>query len=125
MKKYKDRTIVGLIEPITIKGNNGKTKTVLARIDSGATKSSIDKKLVEELELGPIIRERLTKQVHGFTLRPVIKPEIVIKNRTFNYQFTIADRGKMKYSVLIGQNILKKNFLIDPMIKTKKVEDNE
>ena len=28
--------------------------------------------------------------------------------------FTLADRSNMKYSVLIGQNILKQGFLIDP-----------
>ncbi len=28
--------------------------------------------------------------------------------------FSIADRAHMKYKVLIGKNILKKGFLIDP-----------
>lgn len=108
-----NKTIVGLTEYVTIKGNNGKVRRVLARVDSGATKSSICKSLVKELELGPVIRQRLTKQVHGFTMRPVIKVRIDIQDRSFNYQFTIADRNKMTYKVLIGQNILKKDFIID------------
>mgnify|MGYP006292198213 CR=1 FL=1 len=111
---FSERTVVGLIEPIIIKGNNGESREVTARIDTGATKSSIDKELVEELGLGPVIRERMTKQVHGVTWRPVIKVRIELAGRKFNFQFTVADRSEMTYKVLIGQNVLKKNFLIDP-----------
>ena len=118
---YKDRTVVGLYEPVLIKGNNGKKRWVIARIDSGATKSSIDEKLVEDLDLGPVIRNRMTKQASGVTWRPVIKVRCELGGRKFFYQFTISDRKEMKYKVLIGQNILKRNFLLDPLKEREKI----
>ncbi len=57
---------------------------------------------------------RLTKQVQGSQKRPIIKARLKLAGRRFNFRFTVADRSQMKYKVLIGQNILKKNFLIDP-----------
>ncbi|MGM5488879.1 MAG: RimK/LysX family protein [Nanobdellota archaeon] len=109
-----EKTIVGLLEDVVVKGNNGKTRTLKARIDTGATKSSIDKSIVEELELGPVIRRRMTRQASGVTWRPVIKASIELAGRKFRFQFTIADRSEMTYKILIGQNILKRNFLVDP-----------
>ena len=44
MEMFKDRIIIGLAEQILIKGRN-KTKSVSAKIDTGATKSSIDSRL--------------------------------------------------------------------------------
>ena len=106
------RKILGLTEPIKVFGT--KSKKVIARIDTGATKSSIDAKLAAELNLGPIIRTKLVKSSHGTSIRPIIKAKISILGEELVEEFTIADRTHMKYQVLIGQNILKHNFLIDP-----------
>ncbi|MBD3314022.1 hypothetical protein GF345_06270 [Candidatus Woesearchaeota archaeon] len=112
--QYNDRTVVGLNERITVYGPKGR-KEVVARIDTGATKSSIDVKLAAELRLGPILRSKMVKSASGNTLRPVIETEISIANKRIKSEFTLADRSHMKYSVLIGQNILKDNrFLVDP-----------
>ena len=35
-------------------------------------------------------------------------------------EFTIADRTHMKYKILVGQNILKEGFLVDPMKKIRR-----
>ncbi len=112
--KYKQKTVVGLVEVITITGPSGKKKDVLARIDSGATKSSIDVKLAAELSLGPILKTKIVKSASGKSLRPVVAAKIALADKNFNTELTIADRAEMKYSVLIGQTILKKGFLIDP-----------
>ena len=107
--------IVGLTEEITIYGSDKKGKKIIARVDSGATKSSIDVKLAAELKLGPIIKTKLVKSAHGNTLRPVVKAKIEIAGRKITSEVTIADRTYMKYRLLIGQNILKKgNLIIDP-----------
>jgi hypothetical protein len=124
--EYQGRTIVGLTEKIILKGKKG-TKELIARIDTGATKSSIDISLASQLELGPVVDSRIVKSAHGEKLRPVVRAEVILKGKTIEAKFTLADRQKMKYQVLIGQNILKKNFLVDPGLRadnpTKK-EDN-
>jgi hypothetical protein len=54
-EELKKRTVVGLTEPVTIIGESEEFN-VVARIDSGATFSSIDKAIFEKLKLGPIIK---------------------------------------------------------------------
>lgn len=107
-----EKTIIGLTEPITIIGEKAEKKLV-ARIDSGATVGSVDKKLAQELGLGAVIKTKLVKSSHGQTVRPVKKMRFKLAGRKFKMNFTIADRAHLKYKVLIGQNVLRKNFLID------------
>jgi hypothetical protein len=113
--KYGKKTVIGLVEPVTVTGPSGKKKEVLARIDSGATKSSIDVKLAAELSLGPILKAKIVKSATGKSIRAVVQAKIVVADHEFTTEFTIADRTEMKYGVLIGQNILSKGFLIDPV----------
>lgn len=113
-ESYKDRIIIGLTEDIKISGPNGDKKVIKARIDTGATRSSVDKKLAEELNLGPVTRTKLVKQALGGTIRPIIMVEFELAGKKLKEEFTIADRSHMKYRVLIGQNALNNGFLIDP-----------
>lgn len=117
MDKYKRRIVVGFVEDITLFGNSTKKKKIKARIDTGAVESAIDAKLAAELHLGPIIRRKLVVSTHGRTVRPVMKAEVEINKKKMKAEFTIADRSHMKFKALIGQNILKNGFLIDPLKK--------
>lgn len=107
-----DKQIIGAVEKVTIKSTNS-SKTVDARIDTGARLSSIDTQLVADLGLGPVIRAKKVKSAHGKTLRPIIKVQIMMAGRTFNEEFTFIDRGHMKYPVLIGRNIIEQGFIVD------------
>lgn len=108
-----DKVILGLTEKIKLLGN--KEVELIARIDTGATSSSVDSNLAEELSLGPVIRTKIVKSASGVKKRPIIKAKIILKDIEIEEEFTLADRGHMTYPLLIGQNILKKgNFLIDP-----------
>ncbi len=107
------KTIIGLKEHVVIFGRE-KEKRVVARVDTGATKCSIDAGLAKSLGLGPVLREKTIKSAHGIATRGIILARIMIAGRRFKVFFTIADRKHMKYPVLIGRNILKRGFLIDP-----------
>tara|TARA_B100002003_G_scaffold224275_1_gene229531 strand:+ start:1627 stop:2061 length:435 start_codon:yes stop_codon:yes gene_type:complete len=120
MDKFKNRQIVGFVEYAEIFGNDNKKKKIKARIDTGAVKSSIDARLAAELHLGPIIKRKLVVSAHGRTLRPVMEARIKIGRRKMKSEFTIADRTHMKYKILVGQNILKEGFLVDPMKKIRR-----
>lgn len=109
-----EKIILGLIEKVTIFGSEDKSQEIDARIDTGATNSSIDYDLAANLRLGPIIKNKVVRQSNGKVLRPVIEVEILIKGKKIVAEFTISNRSHMKYDALIGQNILKKGFLIDP-----------
>jgi len=107
------KIVIGLAEKVKIFFDSGQ-KNVIAKIDTGATKSSIDTNLAEELKLGPVIKSKLVKSAHGSKLRPIIEAKIELSGKRIKSEFTLADRAHMKYRILIGQNILKDGFLIDP-----------
>ena len=115
-KKINGKTVIGLSEPAVIYGKTEK-RTLTAKIDTGASKSSIDVNLASQLKLGPIIKSKLVKSASGNKLRPVIEAIIVLAGKKFKEEFTLADRWHMKYRVLIGQNVLKHGYLIDPSKK--------
>ena len=107
------KIFIGLAEKVSIHYPKG-SKSMIAKIDTGATKSSIDTNLAAELRLGPVIKSKLIKSAHGSKLRPIIEAEIELAGKRIMSEFTLADRAHMKYRILIGQNILKDGFLIDP-----------
>ena len=114
----KNKTVVGLTEKVKIRSNDlKKEKTVIGRIDTGATMSSIHTKIVNELGLGPVLSSKKVKNANGVTIRPVIEINIVLHRKHMKCNFTVTDRSHMKYEVLIGRNILQKGFLIDPSIE--------
>lgn len=109
----KKKIVLGLTEKVTIIGK--KEEKVTARIDTGATASSIDFGLSARLELGPITRTKLVKSASGVRRRPIVRTKIKLNGDIIEAEFTLADRKHMTYPVLIGQNILKEgNFVIDP-----------
>lgn len=114
------RKILGLIEPIVVRGNHGTEEKVIARIDTGATSSSIDITLAGTLELGPVLRSKVVKSASAIGQRPLVHAVVVIGDKVMEEEFTVADRSHMTYKILIGQNILKKgHFLVDPLKKVK------
>ena len=116
--EYRGKTILGIAEKVYFKAN-GK-KPILAKIDTGATKSSIDIKLAGKLKLGPVIKSKIIKSAHGSRLRPIVEAEITLEGKKIKTEFTLVDRSHMRYQVLIGQNILKHGFLIDPLLERYK-----
>ena len=116
MGKYKildGKIVIGLAEKVNI-FSDGTKKNVISKIDTGATKSSIDTSLASELKLGPVIKSKLVKSAHGSKLRPIIEATIELAGKKIKSEFTLADRAHMQYRILIGQNILREGFLIDP-----------
>jgi len=116
-RKIDGKTVIGLVEPVTIFTRLGVRKTIMAKIDTGASKSSIDVNLASQLKLGPIIKSKLVKSASGNKLRPVIESDIQLADKKMNEEFTLADRWHMKYRVLIGQNVLRHGYLIDASLK--------
>jgi len=112
------RSILGLTESVILHTNKGISKKLIARIDTGATSSSIDKTLASELQLGPITRIKMIKSASGVGNRPIVIASVKIGKDIVEEEFTLADRKHMTYPLLIGQNILKKGrFLVDPLKK--------
>ena len=101
-KVLNGKVVIGLAEKVSVRYDNGR-KSVIAKIDTGATKSSIDTNLAAELKLGPVIKSKLVKSAHGSKLRPIIEAEIELASKKIKSEFTLADRAHMKYRILIGR----------------------
>ena len=110
----KKKIIIGLTENLIIVKAN-KHHSIKARIDTGATKSSLDKDLAKKIGLGPTIARRMFKSAFGNSKRPIVTANIELAGKkVFKAEFSLADRSNMTYKALVGQDILKKGFLIDP-----------
>ena len=106
-----------------------------ARMDTGAETSSIDAKNIRHFErdgekwVSFDITNRKNNQTHHFE-RPVVRKTSIIrtgneeKRYVVNFdikmgeeiigaEFTLNDRSKFEYQVLIGRNIINGRYLID------------
>ncbi len=102
--------VIGLIEDIKINGNE-----VKAKIDTGADRSSICRSLITKLNLTRIGKNRTIRSSTGTEKREVYIAKVEIKGKIFESEFTLAKREHLNYSVLIGNDILKKGFLVNPL----------
>lgn len=59
----------------------------------------------------------LTKQSTGFEIRPIVRLFLVIGNLRIRASFTITKRENLKYHLIIGRNVLRKYFIVDPKRK--------
>lgn len=113
-KMGRKKTTIGFVEEVIIEG-----KTYQARIDTGAKTSSLHKDIVNKFDLGPKVGEKTIRNAHGKTKRKVIEADITIKGRILKrVKFTVANRSNLKYPVLIGRNIIKQDFIINPEANT-------
>ena len=123
-----EKVVVGAVEEVTLVAWG---ITVPARVDTGAASSSLDaRELVkvghDEVEFtlpdrlgGRRVRCRraglqTVRSSDGETeRRPVVELEIALGARRLWTKFTLNDRSRMDYPMLIGRNTLEGRFLVD------------
>ncbi len=119
--------IIGGLESVSLSGMNN---PLTARIDSGAKFSSIsvqnlflsEKRLYFSVQDGELSKlyyadnfsEKSFKNVMGWQKRFVAPIEITIGGIVSTSLFSLADRSKMKYPVLLGRSFLNGKFIVDP-----------
>jgi hypothetical protein len=126
--KNKKKKIVGLVEPVTIIGKKGRV-TKKALLDTGATRTSIDIKLAAKAGVGPIISsvkiKNATAGQNGSFRRPIAEAKIKLKGVVVKTGVNIVDRTGLPYPILIGRDVIHKNFVVDvsKTHKSHKVKD--
>lgn len=111
--------IIKSIESATIYGyKNNKVITIEARVDTGATRSSIDKKLANSL--GLLSKDNILwgnkfryKSATGVQKRQVIGLKYTLQGKKIISSASVADRSKMKNKFLIGRLDMS-GFLVKP-----------
>lgn len=125
--------IIGEVEPVTLVPSG---VTMPARIDTGATTSSIDATEIEPFERDgkkwvrfvvadrrsgekvplqcPVLRRVNIISHAGESLRrPVVMIKTMMGGVAFDHEFSLTDRSDFSYQVLIGRNYLQGEFVVD------------
>lgn len=118
--------ILSVVEQVNLKGD-GQSKTIEAKIDTGAFRSSIDKRLASELGLAANPEQILVKSASGMQLRPAVNIQFELRGRSVKTVATMANRKHLRYPMIVGRLDLK-GFLVDPnlpKIKEDQLEEKE
>lgn len=132
-QQFQGMWIIGEVEPVTIIRAG---LTLPARIDTGATTSSLDARAIQRFERDGKkwvrftlvdrqsgkkvqVEGRLTRTVeitrHGTDpqYRPVVKLKAILGKAELYREFSLTDRAAFTYPVLIGRNFLQGEFIVD------------
>ncbi|MFB6148719.1 MAG: RimK family alpha-L-glutamate ligase [Halobacteriales archaeon] len=117
-----ERQVIGYTEEIVVSGTTG-SETVLAKSDTGASRTSIDTKIAAEIGAGPIKQMTRVKSgsVKSSKSRPVVDIVVGVGGERHTVSASIEDRSHMDYPVLLGRDILK-NYQVDI---SRQVDDQE
>src|SRR3989344_2666269 len=106
--------IIGVHELVKVKDAHGKKLEILAKVDTGAFRSSIDRKLAKSLGLlrkGNILWQNYYYSSLGRERRPVIELTYWLSGRRVKTAISVSDRSKFREKLLIGRKDLK-TFLV-------------
>ncbi|KAA0875678.1 ATP-dependent zinc protease family protein [Nitrincola tapanii] len=129
-----EKQLVGEIEQVHLSGLDA---TLPARIDTGATTSSLDARNIQFFERDgrrwvrfdfvhpatgddtnverPVVRVvRISQSIsEDYERRPVVELRFTLGNVSQSAEFTLTDRSHLDFPVLIGRNILKDMMVVD------------
>jgi alpha-L-glutamate ligase-like protein len=108
----KSSSVLSVIEKITIYGAK-KKKTVRAKVDTGAYRTSIDSDLVEELGLDERNKFVRVRSGSGRQKRRTVHLKFKMKGREIDTIATYTPRGHLRFPVIIGRKDMD-GFLVDP-----------
>ena len=104
---FDEPTTIGFTEYVAISGTSG-TKTVVAKSDSGAARTSIDRRLAADIGAGPstpISTVRLGRSKPA-TSTPVVDLVLGIQGDQHTVAATIEDHVHVPYPVVLGRDVL-------------------
>lgn len=108
------RQVVGVNEKVVVFDKNQKKYQLVAKIDTGAYRTAIDKDVAETLGIkDDVIKYKKVKAALGNEERPIIPLTFILSNLTLQSEVFISDRALLKYNMIIGRRDLQK-FLVDP-----------
>jgi len=126
--------VIGYTEEVILSGTSG-SKTVLAKSDTGATRTSIDTSLAADIGAGPIksitrIRSGSSKQSKS---RPVVDVVVGVGGNQHTVTASVEDRSHMDYPSCSGETFSETirsmsvagSTAMRPILPKKKKRSNE
>lgn len=115
--------VLTVIQPVTIHGKE-RDETIDAKLDTGAYRTSLDKKLAKELGILSNGKKVFVKSASGQNERPTVNVSFTLAGKKISSIASVADRKHMKYAMIIGRQDLK-GFLIKPMLHEEQKDTPE
>ena len=117
--------VVGYTEEVVVHGTQG-SKTVLAKSDTGATRTSIDTRLAAEIGAGPIksVMKVKSGSMKSGKSRPVVDLVVGVGGRQHTVTASVEDRAHMDYPLLLGRDILE-NYSVNVAKRADASEEGE
>lgn len=113
--------ILPVIYPVTIKYKDT-LKTIQAKLDTGAYRTSIDTYLAKQLGI-PISDNKIyIKSASGRAYRQTVQLNFELAGKKITTTASVVNRSYMKYQMIVGRMDLK-GFLIDPELEAEESED--
>ncbi|MFB6138569.1 MAG: ATP-grasp domain-containing protein [Halobacteriaceae archaeon] len=108
-----ERQVVGFTEEVLVSGTTG-TERVVAKSDTGASRTSIDTELAAEIGAGPIraITTVRSGSASAGQSRPVVDVVVGVAGDRHTVAASLADRSHMNYPLLLGRDVLE-HYQID------------
>ena len=119
-------SVIGYTEEVVVSGSRD-TRTILAKSDTGATRTSIDAQLAAEIGTGPIkdiVRVRSGSLKSG-KARPVVDVVVGVGGTQHTVTASVEDRGHMDYPLLLGRDILEHYHVDVPRTAESEPGDRE
>jgi len=107
------RKVIGINEPIEIINSRGEKYPTMAKIDTGAYRTSICQNLANQLKIGKVVRYKKVRSALGAEERSIIELSFRLDKRLVTTEAFLANREEMKYDIIVGRKDLKR-FLVDP-----------
>lgn len=108
------KKMIGVSEIVAVLDSRGNKHQVMAKIDTGANRTSICRTLVKKLCLDTKeIDQKKVRSASGQEERPIIPLSFIMDEQLIETEAFISDREEMKYDLIIGRRDLKR-YLIDP-----------
>ncbi len=99
-----DRSVVGYTTEVRIAGRHG-ARTVVAKADTGATRTSLDLSLAGTVGAGPILDTAHVKGTRD-SERPIVPVDVRVGEYTHNVHANVRDRSHLDHDVLLGRDVL-------------------
>lgn len=117
--------IISAIQEVLVRASDKKKKKVVAKIDTGAWRTSISEHLAKELglmDINNILWTKRFKSALGIEERPVVSLTFWLAGKKITSPASVAKRMALKFPIIIGRKNLK-GFLVDPVIQPSRVEE--